>query len=214
MIHDAISLIRKELVVYLAAHGYSPESNADTMVVVENIALFESNSPANLDDKIVFTLVNIEEESTLKNAPYQKRNGGNTARYENPPVYLNLYLLVTSCNKTAGQNDNNYLDALEKLSHVIRFFQGKNSFSLATSSFYDPAKFANDDLINMNIKAELYTLSFEQINYLWASLGGKQMPFVMYKLRLVAITDRKLVREVPLIEELTNNSSSTQMPPA
>jgi hypothetical protein len=66
----------------------------------------------------------------------------------------------------------------------------------------------------MNIKAELYTLSFEQINYLWASLGGKQMPFVMYKLRLVAITDRKLVREVPLIEELTNNSSSTQMPPA
>jgi hypothetical protein len=122
-------------------------------------------------------------------------------------------MLVTSCNKTAGQNDNNYLDALERLSHVIRFFQGKNSFSQATSSFYDPAKFANDDLINMSIKAELYTLTFEQIQNLWASLGGKQMPFVMYKLRLVAITDRKLVREVPLIEELTNNSSSTQMPP-
>ncbi len=31
----------------------------------------------------------------------------------------------------------------------------------------------------------------------------------MYKLRLVAITDRKLVREVPLIEEITNNSTST-----
>ena len=213
MIHDAISLIRKELVVYLAAHGYSPESNADTMVVVENIALFESNSPANLDDKIVFTLVNIEEESTLKNVPYQKRNGGNTARYENPPVYPNLYLLITSCNKTAGQNDKNYLDALEKLSHVIRFFQGKNSFSLATSSF-SASGFTNDDLINMSIKAELYTLTFEQINYLWASLGGKQMPFVMYKLRLIAITDRKLVREVPLIEEITTNSSSTQMPPA
>ena len=214
MIHDAISLIRKELVVYLAAHGYSPESNADTMVVVENIALFESNSPANLDDKIVFTLVNIEEESTLKNVPYQKRNGGNTARYENPPVYLNLYLLITSCNKTAGQNDKNYLDALEKLSHVIRFFQGKNAFSMASSSSPDLTKFANDDLVNMSIKAELYTLTFEQINYLWASLGGKQMPFVMYKLRLIAITDRKLAREVPLIEEINTNSSSTQMPPA
>jgi hypothetical protein len=184
------------------------------MVVVENIALFESNSPANLDDKIVFTLVNIEEESTLKNAPYQKRNGGNTARYENPPVYLNLYLLITSCNKTAGQNDKNYLDALEKLSHVIRFFQGKNAFSLANSSSPDLTKFPDDDLINMSIKAELYTLTFEQINYLWASLGGKQMPFVMYKLRLIAITDRKLVREVPLIEEINTNSSSTQMPPA
>jgi hypothetical protein len=49
---------------------------------------------------------------------------------------------------------------------------------------------------------ELYTLTFEQINHLWGSLGGKQMPFVMYKLRLIALTDRTIVREVPLIEEI------------
>ena len=49
---------------------------------------------------------------------------------------------------------------------------------------------------------ELYTLTFEQINHLWGSLGGRQIPFVMYKLRLVSITERALVREVPLIEEI------------
>lgn len=200
MIDEALLLLRNELVVYLAANGYGPEANADTIVVIENIALYESNNPANLDDKIVFTLVNIEEESTLKNAPHIKKEGGNRARYENPPVYLNLYLLVSSCNK-ASDNEN-YLEALHKLSHVIRFFQGKNAFSLADSSSYDATKFANDDLVKLSIKAELYTLTFEQINHLWGTLGGKQMPSVMYKLRLVGITARKQIREVPLIEEI------------
>lgn len=202
MIDEALLLLRNELVVYLAANGYGPEANADTIVVIENIAQYESNNPANLDDKIVFTLVNIEEESTLKNAPHVKKESGSRARYENPPVYLNLYLLVSSCNKANASENESYLEALHKLSHVIRFFQGKNSFSLAGASFYDAGRFSNDELVKLSIKAELYTLTFEQINHLWGTLGGKQMPSVMYKLRLVAITARKQVREVPLIEEI------------
>lgn len=206
MIHEALLLLREELVVYLAANGYG---SADTIVAIENIALFESNNPANLDDKIVFTLVNIEEESTLKNAPHLKKNGSPVARYENPPVYLNLYLLVSSCNK-ASDNDN-YIEALHKLSHVIRFFQGKNSFSFSNASFADNTRpFTDPELINLSIKAELYTLTFEQINHLWGTLGGKQMPSVMYKLRLVAITARKQLREVPLIEEI--QTQFTKMP--
>ena len=55
---------------------------------------------------------------------------------------------------------------------------------------------------DLKFTLELYTLTFEQINHLWGSLGGRQVPFAMYKLRLVAITDRALLREVPLIEEI------------
>lgn len=198
MIDEALLLLREELVVYLSANGYG---SADTIVAIENIGLFESNNPANLDDKIVFTLVNIEEESTLKNAPHIKKNGTPIASYENPPVFLNLYLLVSSCNKAS--DNGNYVEALHKLSHVIRFFQGKNSFSYSNASFPDNTRpFTNPELINLSIKAELYTLTFEQINHLWGTLGGKQMPSVMYKLRLVAITARKQIREVPLIEEI------------
>jgi Pvc16 N-terminal domain len=200
MIDEALLLLRNELVVYLAANGYGPEANADTIVVIENIAQYDSGNAANLDDKIVLTLVNVEEESTLKNAPHVKKDGSSAARYENPPVYLNLYLLVSSCNKAS--DNANYQEALRKLSHVIRFFQGKNSFSHASASTFDPLRFGNDDLVKLSLKAELYTLTFEQINHLWGTLGGKQMPSVMYKLRLVAITGRKQVREVPLIEEI------------
>ena len=45
----------------------------------------------------------------------------------------------------------------------------------------------DEDVQDMRLVLELYTLTFEQINYLWGSLGGKQMPFALYKLRLVEV---------------------------
>ncbi|HTN06779.1 DUF4255 domain-containing protein [Agriterribacter sp.] len=203
MIHEALGLLRRELVTYLSSHGYT---TAEDIVVIENIGLFESAaSGVNLDDKIVFTLVNIEEESTLKNSAFIKKAFSNPAQYENPPVYLNLYLLVTACNKSA--DNNSYTDALERLSLVIAFFQSKNSFSAGGSISGSTTSFTGEDLLELTIRHEMYTLSFEQVNHLWGTLGGKQMPFVLYKLRLIAVTERKVLREVPLIEEIETNFS-------
>jgi hypothetical protein len=203
MINEAFSLIREELVDYLEINGY--ESDAQDMVLVENIGLFDSSSSGiNFDDKIVLTLVNIEEESTLKNLPAVRKNFP-LAQYANPPVYLNLYMLVTACNKSSS--GMSYLDSLEKLSIVIRFFNGKTSFSTKTSSFYDPIKFGIQEILDMKITHELYTCTFEQINHLWGTLGGKQMPFLMYKLRLVAISDRKVLRDAALIQEIETKSN-------
>jgi hypothetical protein len=201
MIDTTISLLRDEFVEYLRANGYT---QPETLVVIENIALLDSDTTTSLNNSIVFSVVNIEEESTLKNAPALKKDASGRARYENPPVYLNLYLLVSCVNKNIS-NNNEYLDTLTKLSHVIRFFQGKNSFTA-----YDPAKLSvYDDITDFKIKPELYTLTFEQINHLWGVLGGKQMPSVMYKLRLVAISGRKRLRDIPLVEEVNASLSNT-----
>ncbi|HRN57340.1 MAG TPA: DUF4255 domain-containing protein [Agriterribacter sp.] len=204
MIHEALGLLRRELITYLSSHGYAA---AEDIVVIEHIGLFESaTSGVNLDDKIVFTLVNIEEESTLKNNAFVKKELTGAAQYENPPVFLNLYLLITACNKSA--DNNSYTDALERLSLVIAFFQSRNSFSAGGSVSGGTASFASEDLLQLTIRHEMYTLSFEQVNHLWGTLGGKQMPFVLYKLRLIAITERKVLREVPLIEEIDTRFST------
>ena len=201
MIDTTISLLRDEFVEYLRANGYT---QPETLVSIENISLLDSDTTTNLNNSIVFSVVNIEEESTLKNAPALKKDASGRARYENPPVYLNLYLLVACVNKNISSN-NEYLDTLTKLSHVIRFFQGKNSFTA-----YDPSRLSvYDDITDFKIKPELYTLTFEQINHLWGVLGGKQMPSVMYKLRLVAISGRKRLRDIPLIEEANANLSNS-----
>ncbi|HEV8081658.1 MAG TPA: DUF4255 domain-containing protein [Chitinophagaceae bacterium] len=190
MIDAALQLLRDELTSYLS-------SKDAATVVIDNIGLFETPAGSSLTDNIVITLVNVEEESTLKNQPALKRPFINRAVYENAPVYLNLYVLFT-CNYSG----NDYILALKRLSFVIRFLQSKNVFSSSSSVSGGSINLDEDDLVDLKFTMELYTLTFEQINHLWGSLGGRQMPFAMYKLRLVGITERALVREVPLIEEI------------
>ena len=190
MIDIALILLRDELINYL--------SSRDTAtVVVDNIGLLETPGGVALAENIVITLVNVEEESTLKNQSALRRPFAGSAIYENPPVNLNLYVLF-SCNYTG----DHYNLALRRLSYVIRFLQSKNAFSVSSSVSGGSVNADDPDIIDLKFTMELYTLPFEQINHLWGSLGGRQMPFVMYKLRLVTITERATVREVPLIEEI------------
>jgi len=191
MIETAILLLRDELQSYINRY------DASVGVVVDNIGLFETTHGDSLTNNIVITLVNIEEESTLKNQPALKRPLIDNAVYRNPPVFLNLYVLFAS-----NYSGNDYGLALRRLSYIIRFLQGKNSFASSSSVTGGSLDLTEDDVVDLKFTMELYTLTFEQINHLWGSLGGRQMPSVMYKLRLVAISDRAIVREVPLIEEI------------
>jgi hypothetical protein len=190
MIDTALLLLRNELSNFLT--GKDPAN-----VVIDNIGLLETANGNTLTENIVLTLVNIEEESALKNQPALKRPFASSATYENPPVYLNLYVLFT-CNFSG----DHYQLALRRLSYIIQFLQSRNSFSTASSIAATTLDLSKAAISELKFTLELYTLTFEQINHLWGSLGGRQVPFVMYKLRLVAITDRALVREVPLIEEI------------
>lgn len=194
MIKQAIVLLRDELQNYISYY------DASVNVAVDNIGLMETTRGDGLNNNVVITLVNIEEESTLKNNGNLKRPFLNNAIYQNAPVFLNLYILFT-CNY-AG---NDYRLALERLSFVIRFLQGKTSFSISSSAV-TPGDFTDQDIVDLKFTMEMYTLTFEQINHLWGSLGGRQVPFAMYKLRLVAIADNVIARQVPVIEEIGTES--------
>jgi len=191
MIDKALLLLRDEL------ESYINSKDASVNVVIDNVGLFETSKGDTLTNNVIITLVNIEEESTLKNQPALKRPFAGNAIYQNPPVFLNLYILFT-CNYSG----NDYPLALRRLSFIIQFLQSKNSFSTASSISGGSLDLTEAGITGLKFTLELYTLTFEQINHLWGSLGGRQMPFAMYKLRLVAITENAVVREVPLIEEI------------
>jgi hypothetical protein len=193
MIDTAISLLEKELVNYLSF------KDPTATVVVDNIGMLETANGDKLANNIVITVVNVEEESTLKNQPPLRYNPTKNAVYQNPPVFLNLYVLFTS-----NYWGDKYVFALQRISYVVQFLQSKNSFSYAAST--DGLFTADPQLLSMKFTLELYTLTFEQLNHLWGSLGGRQIPFVMYKLRLVAISERATVRTVPLITEINSDA--------
>lgn len=195
MITKALNLILSEI------NQYIPPVAGSEQVILGNIAFNESPDQNQLQNQIVASLVNIEEESTMKNGAFH-RTGVSSVEYFEPPVNLNLYILF-SCNY------DNYTMSIDRLSEVVKFFQHRKAISLATAGVI-PAGFDPTDPVDASIylTPEFYTLTFEQINHLWGSLGGKQMPFIMYKIRLVTLTERASAGDGPLIQEIQNSSTS------
>jgi len=173
-----------------------------------------------LDNKIVVSLVNVMEETTLKNgSPY--RSSSLNPELENPPIYLNLFLLFTANFSAAGapaNNDHNYYNGLTRLAQVIEFFQGQQVFSVSnapTAGLVPDAVPLDPALMDMQqvvVKMELFTLTFEQTNYLWGALGGKQLPFVLYKAHVLPITRRNLTGRGAPIQDIQTTSVNLSTP--
>lgn len=197
MIDKALELLRNEVSAYICEKDASLD---DSKIILDNIGMLEPSGSTNLQDHIIITLVNVEEEGTLKNQSIVRRSAS-LALYHTAAVNLNLCVLI-ACNYA----DKGYKFALQRLSYIIKFLQRKRVFSYSTYPGANEDDFKDVEKLDLKFTMDLHTLSFEQINYLWGSLGGRQVPFVMYKLRLVALTDERIIRQVPVIEEILTNS--------
>ena len=144
----------------------------------------------------------MNEEFTLKNQPAIRQTSPRPS-YQNPPVLLNLFMLISA-------SHDDYSTALKMLSLAVSFFQAKNTFTYAdappTPSTLTGATALGDEVrANLKIKLDLYSLTFEQLNHLWGSLGGKQYPFALYKIRIVELdADQKIkgggyIKEIDLV---------------
>jgi Pvc16 N-terminal domain len=193
MIFDAMKLIQTSLQQYIRDIEESPTQD---FVILENIAMAQElgGNGGNQNERVVMSLVNLQEEFTLKNSAYQRLENGRTV-YRNPPTFLNLFILFSVL------NNEQYETALKRLSRVIEFFQWKKELVLTTTpSLNNPAQ-------DIQIFMDLFSLTFEQQNYLWGSLGGKQVPFVLYRARLVTIEAGKRQGESQPITEIYINTN-------
>lgn len=190
MIAHAIDLLVEQL------NAFIPRDGGEDAVLAGNIAQYsDGDQSARLGEKVVLSLVNVEEETTLKNGAF-KRDQNGQAGYFQRPVNLNLFLLFSA-------NYSDYQNSMQRLSQVILFFQQKKVFTLANS----PSPSLPEEAGDLRLIMDLHSLSFEQINYLWGSLGGKQVPFVLYKCRLVTIEAEKPFGKAPLIEQVVSREN-------
>lgn len=175
MIFEVIQIITEQV------NNYLDEIGLDKSVVAENIAFLESqneNVAGNLDDKVALTLINLSEETTLKNFPNHSVENAKTI-YKNSVINLNLYLLFSA-------NRTKYINSLNDLSKIIAFFQGKKLFTQA-NTIYNRSNSAMNNIDNFRFSIELYTPTFEELNYIWGTLGGKQLPSALYKVNMIQI---------------------------
>ena len=199
MIFQAMELIRRNLNAFLSNNTVVlPEP-----VVLKNIAFATPDSPGTALDEsaqVYMSLVNIEEEQTLKNLSAVRQSEIRPLAYVNPPIYINLYLLFSA-------NHKDYNTAIATLGHILVFFQGNRTFSLGLTPVPGTAPFATPGEHENKIKItlDLMSLTFEQVNYLWGSLGGKQMPFLLFKARLVEIDADHMLKGGGFVSEIRIN---------
>jgi hypothetical protein len=196
MLFKSLDFVREQLNQFLETFPVASPPSGASLATLENVGGLDDTTLQNAEN-VFITLVNLSEEATLKNTPnYVKENF--TTVYKNAPVYLNLFVLFSCCFKS-------YSHSLVALSRVVNFFQGKNTFT-HTNSVTNVSGMAPFKLI-----LDLYSPTFEQVNYLWSTLGGKQRPFVLYKMRLLEIEResteeiRGVIQKVQLEEKSINN---------
>lgn len=197
MIYQSLKIVAHELNEYFV----QLESQEGSYVLLGNIAAYEpkNDNQGNAatdeyDNKIIVTLVNLQEEKTLKNRPHFKVNALDKTEYKNPPVPMNIYVLFTATNK-------NYENALIYISRVIGFFQGKFFFTNQNT----PVPSVTPGIENMDqfrLMMDMYSPSFEEANYLWGTLGGKQYPSVLYRIRMLDIDAERKMAESGIIETI------------
>lgn len=186
MIHIAIEHIVAELNSYL-----SVKVSESDRVIANTLVTQDGNLQSGIDDKIVVSLVNTEEERIARDPDIYKKQPDGTLEIQKPEVKLNLYILFTP------YFPSDYNEALKMISLVIGFFQKKNRFTPANTPDLDPKL--------KNITAEMVTMNMEQLNHLWASLGAKYTPSVLYKMRLVSIADDEIEGTGESIREININ---------
>jgi hypothetical protein len=181
MIHPVLKFLAEQLNNHIE-EVKKPDVVEAPYVLLQNISRLDEETLKSTN-KILISLVNISEETSMKNNPDYATIRNNLVTYQNPPINLNLYIMVTSFM-------TNYENALIYLSYALTFFQGKYSFTLKDS--ITEVEGLPDDF---HIILDLFNLGFEQLNYVWSTFGGKQHPFVCYKVRLVQM-ERDSTREI------------------
>jgi hypothetical protein len=150
---------------------------------------------------MILSIVNIEEDKTLKNQTLYKEysgNGNSIDKYKKPSQNLILSLLFTSYNK----NQADYGNGLEKLEYIIRCLQYNNVFYYDDLLFLEQTEASENQAKSMNkIILDLVSLKSDQLNQMWSYLGGKYMPSVVYTMRMIRIQNENNLPTDPVIDK-------------
>ncbi|MBI4660154.1 MAG: DUF4255 domain-containing protein [Verrucomicrobia bacterium] len=167
MLDVTLQFLRDQLNTYLLTR-----TGSDSVKVKLSKVVDEAGKYAFEQETIGASVVNIEEERTVKThlPEYTYVNGQHVAR--EPELKLNLYVMFAA-------NFKVYDEALKYISHILAFFQTYPAFTADEFPLLDPRL--------EKLTLELQSPTYEQLNQIWAFLGGKQLPSILYKARLIVI---------------------------
>ena len=169
MIDAALSFVASEVNAHLRKR-----TGAELGAVAIGPVVDDRGSWTVPQDSMRLTLFQIDEERTVREPLPERTLVGGREVLLPPPLKLNLVVLF------AGRFQQ-YDQALRTLSHILAFFQARPVFTPSDS----PALPIGIERLAM----DLVSYGPEQLNQMWACLGAKHLPSVVYRLRMVVLQD-------------------------
>lgn len=199
MIRTALEFIKKQLDAYIVEREQDPANyGANNIVELQSVISPDGTFTATEANHITVMLAGIEEERREGKRPYYIPTDDKQFLRLNPPVEIDLYVLFIAHKK-------DYVTALRDLSSVISFFQANAVFD---EHKFPSLNYTVTDPVNKpwqlieRLVFTIYSLSFEQQNNLWAMLGSKYIPSLVYRVKLLTIFDTKGKEKTPPITEM------------
>ena len=198
MLEAAISLIATQLNQALRSAFQVTED----LAVVSNLVDANGNTPTTAGNKLVIFVTNIERE-TLVAAQGARITAGagdrDTVAQTSAAIHLNLMLMFA-----ANFGGNQYTEALKFISATVSYFQGRTLFDHHNSPDLDPRI--------ERLVLDMVSLDIADLANLWGILGGKYVPSVLYRMRMISFDSGHITQLVPRIARaqasLTGGSST------
>ena len=171
MLDIALKFLEDQLNTYLRTR----RGSSSTLGQVNMSKLVDDEGKSAVtQDTIGTSIINIEEERIFKSqvSEYAYTNGQHIVL--EPKLKINLYVIFAA-------NFKQYEEALKYISYILMYFQSHSVFT--------PEQYPDLDPHIEKLTAELQSLNYEQLNQIWTFIGGKQLPSVIYKVRMVSLQD-------------------------
>ncbi len=182
MLNSTLGFLAEELNSYLRAKTGSAGDKVKLSAIVDETGKYLID-----EDSIGISVINIEEERVVKDQikEYALRSGQHII--SPPTLKLNVFAMFAA-------NFKKYDQSLKFLTHILTFFQARPVFV--------PEKYAGLDQGIERLVIELQRLNYDQLNQIWAFIGGKQLPSVVYRIGMVVLQDEAEAMVQPPLTQL------------
>lgn len=164
----------------------------DKAVVINNVINPGGDIPQLNQNKIVISLLNIEQETNKQFYGRNQRLKNGDFADINPEERYNLDILFSS-------NFQDYSETLKFLNATLEFFQANNTI--------DRSVFSNLPEGMNRLDYDIEQISYHQMHSLWSAMGAKYQPSVIYKIRLIRIQTDQTIRVLPEVTSVENDTN-------
>jgi hypothetical protein len=162
---------------------------SEDLVVVTNLVDVDGSAPVSAANKLVIFLANIERETAVASQGMRAAVAGgdrDAVAQTSAAVHLNLMLMFA-----ANFGGSKYPEALKFISATIGFFQGRALFDHHNSPDLDPRI--------ERLALDIENLNVAELSNLWGILGGRYVPSVLYRVRMITFDSGQITHLAPRI---------------